>query len=349
MILHIALHWLSGFTTTSNHLSIAYLGLQGGLGLMAVLVSGAPELTLAIFATMIGETIGVFGTSRLARLAVAIFLVLTPTSYFLIGGQETFENWLSPTISTMIILIIFMVIFRRQLDASERAQVLASDLETANHQLVQYAAQVEALTLTTERQRMARELHDTLAQGVAGLVLQLEAADAQLERDRTDRAQAIIQQSMKRARTTLADARAAIDDLRLEHGSLAEVVQHQVHRFTQATGIPCHLVWEMPAKTIIPPSITDHTERLIGESLTNITHHAQARNVWLKISQSNAFLTIDVEDDGVGFDVNKAIRAGHYGLLGMRERTRLVNGTFEVNSSIQNGTRLSISIPLEAK
>src|SRR5690606_37880015 len=99
-----------------------------------------------------------------------------------------------------------------------------AELETAHRQLAAYAAQVESLTLSNERQRMARELHDTLSQGVAALVLQLEAANAHLQNGRHDRAAGIIDLSLRRARNTLAESRAAIDDLRLAERSLIEMV-----------------------------------------------------------------------------------------------------------------------------
>jgi NarL family two-component system sensor histidine kinase YdfH len=91
---------------------------------------------------------------------------------------------------------------------------------------------------------MARELHDTLAQGLAGLILQLEAATSHLADHNTARTAAILEQAMMRARQTLAEARQAIDDLRSERpasGDLAAAMHHEARRFTDATGIPCTL------------------------------------------------------------------------------------------------------------
>ncbi|MEZ4643647.1 MAG: sensor histidine kinase [Chloroflexota bacterium] len=248
---------------------------------------------------------------------------------------------------TLTLLIIFIVMYRRQSEAREESQHLLAELAATNRQLADYAAQVENLTLAAERQRMARELHDTLAQGVAGLILQLEAANNHLENGRFPRAQTIIQQSMRRARTTLADARAAIDDLRLDERSLAETIQRHVDRFTQATGIPCHLTLNLADETAVPPTIAEHAGRMISESLTNITRHAQANNVWLTVAQTAAHITIEVRDDGVGFDMETAVRAGHYGLLGMRERARLVGGEFTIDSEPNKGSQLTIHLPME--
>ncbi len=349
MALHIALHWLSPYAALHKRSAMAYLAAQAVLAFSLVMLADSPTLSLALFGAMIGETIGTYGLTRLAFVSTIGYLVLLVGSYFLIGGLDTAAQWFSPTFSTMLLLIIFMVLYRKQLDASEQAKALLAELETAHIELADYAAQVRSLTLATERQRMARELHDTLVQGVAGLILQLEAANAHLENGRVPRAQAIIQQSMKRARSTLADARAAIDDLRLKDSSLAETIQRQADRFTQATGIPCHLTLDLAAETLISPAIADHAERIISESLTNVTRHAQAENVWLDVTQSVNALNIDVRDDGVGFDVDTAVRARHYGLLGMRERARLVNGTFAISSNTGEGTHLAITLPLDGQ
>ncbi|MCP4419465.1 MAG: sensor histidine kinase [Chloroflexi bacterium] len=345
MALHIGIHWLSPHIAADKHGTIEYLITQAVLAFVLVWISDSPALSLALFSAMIGETIGTHGLTRLVFGSVTSYLFLMIGGYFLIGGLDTFMDWLSATFSTTLLLIIFMVLYRRQLDTNEQATALLADLEIAHNQLTDYAVQVEDLTLAAERQRMARELHDTLAQGVAGLVLQLEAADAHLENGRSARAQAIVQQSMKRARSTLADARAAIGDLRLNDRTLFETIQYLTDHFTQATGIPCHLKLEL---RIVPQIIADHAERIISESLTNITRHAQANNVQLDVVQLDDLLVIEVRDDGVGFDVETAVAAGHYGLLGIRERVRLINGTFEISSKVKEGTYLRISLPLEA-
>jgi NarL family two-component system sensor histidine kinase YdfH len=347
LALHLALHWLSGYALGQERWRVKYLLVQGALAVALVLVSQQPALVLALFASLIGETLGFLGLERLSAWAVLGYLLLMVLCFYALGGYPLLAQWATPVISTMTLLIIFMVLFRRQSEARERSQTLLAELETTHQQLAGYAAQVESLTLAAERERMARELHDTLAQGVAGLILQLEAANNHLENGRYPRAQEIIQQSMNRARGTLADARAAIDDLRLTNSSLAEVVQHHCDRFTQATAIPCHLTLELPPETAVSPLLADHADRIVSESLANITRHAQANNVWLCVAQASENLTIEVRDDGVGFDVSTAVRAGHYGLLGMRERSRLVNGTFEIDSKGGKGTRLFFTLPWE--
>jgi NarL family two-component system sensor histidine kinase YdfH len=348
LALHLLLHWLSGRAVAHERRRLLYLPLQGGLALALALISQRPELALAMFAALVAETLGLLGLTGPAVAAVAGYLSLMGISFYALGGWALIAAWAEPVISTMALLILFMVLYRRQTEARAQSQELLGELEKAHGELAAYAAQVEDLTLAAERQRMARELHDTLAQGVAGMVLQLEAAKAHLDKGRPERAEEIVAQCMRRARSTLADSRAAIDDLRLEERSLAEAVQGHAERFTRATGIPCHLTLELAAEGSLPEDVKNHAERIVGESLTNIMRHAQADQVWLTVRQGEEALAIEVRDDGRGFDVEKATRAGHYGLLGMRERVRLVKGMFELKSEDGQGSRLTVSLPLEA-
>jgi NarL family two-component system sensor histidine kinase YdfH len=245
----------------------------------------------------------------------------------------------------MIILIVFMLLFRRQLDTNERVKKLAAELETANQQLTEYATQVESLTLTAERQRMARELHDTLAQGVAGLVLQLEAMKAHLAAGRAERAGSIIEQALRRARSTLAESRAAIDDLRVAPANMSEAVKVKIERFTQATGIPCELNMDL-GDIVLYQNIEGNILRVLSESLANITRHAQATQVWVSLTVNDKRVELGIRDNGRGFNPDTATKAGHYGVLGMRERARLISGEFLIISEIGKGTYIQLFVPI---
>jgi NarL family two-component system sensor histidine kinase YdfH len=250
-------------------------------------------------------------------------------------------------IPTAFFTILYTTMYVRQSQARERAQQLLKELENANRQLTEYAAKVEDLTITAERQRMARELHDTLAQGLAGLVLQLEAIDSNLSRGNTAKAQAITQQAMDRARSTLADVRRAIDDLRsaeMPEIDLETAVCEEAGRFTAATGIPCELSIALPLS--LPDDVRDNALRVVSEALTNIARHAQAQHTAVSLRPINQALDVEVRDDGVGFDPAQ-IGAGHYGLIGLRERARLIGGTLNIESAPGQGTTLTVSLPLE--
>jgi len=345
MVIHLSLHWLSVYMTASTRLGTLYFVIQGALALCVAILAQAPALSLALFCALIGETLGMLGTTRLSWSAVIVALALMPLSYWLIGGQRMLDEWLPTTLPISIILIVFMVLFRKQLAASQRAQAFAADLEIANQQLAEYAAQVKDLTLAAERQRMARELHDTLAQGVAGIVLQLEAVKAHLGAKRHERAAAIIDQTLIRARSTLADSRAAIDDLRALPASLPEALRALAGRFTQATGIPCQVEIMLGVQNFVSSEIREHIERITSETLANVTRHAQARRVWMRLTLQNELLELEIFDNGRGFDPEKVPESGHYGLLGMRERARLTGGTLGIETGVGRGTRIRLVIP----
>ena len=194
---------------------------------------------------------------------------------------------------------------------------------------------------------MARELHDTLAQGLAGLILQLEAADAHLGRQEDDKAQSIIRQAMLRARATLADARRAIGQLRAEAlrpADLERAIRQEAERFSAATGIPCQVSIDLPAA--IPEAVSENSLRAVSEALANAARHAQARHAWVDLAPDHDSLAVSIRDDGVGFEPAEVETQGHYGLLGLRERARLAGGGLEVSSSRSQGTTVRLTLPL---
>lgn len=224
-----------------------------------------------------------------------------------------------------------------------------TQLEVAHVQLQSSAAQIEALTLLTERQRMARELHDTLAQGLAGIILQLGVARAHLAERQPEMAQEIMQQTLASARETLANARSAIDDLRAAGSSsadLAEAVQEEIRCFAAATSIPCES--ELEQLAYVAPAHAEHLVRTVSEGLRNIAQHAQARHAWVRVTRQEHWLVVEVADDGIGFDpVLGTGQNGHYGLLGLRERARLMGGQLAVLSVPGQGARVHLQVPVQ--
>jgi NarL family two-component system sensor histidine kinase YdfH len=263
------------------------------------------------------------------------YIGLLVSLLFVLSEREVFYNSIAGLLVNGGAIILFMVMLNQQLIEHQKAAELAESLETANAKLAASAARIEALTLQTERQRMARELHDTLAQGVAGLVLQLEAVKAHLDADRGERASSIVERALLRARSTLADSRAAIDDLRAAPGSLPDTVREEVDHFKQSTGIPCELEISVHENQL-PAETTNHALHILREALTNVARHAQATDVHVMFSVDRQSLELEVRDNGRGFDVTRS-PGGHYGLVGIRERARLTGGALAVDSG-QGGT-----------
>lgn len=340
-----ALHWLFTNQRLPERGIVPYLIGQGVLAFVLTVVGQNVSLGIGLYMMMIGEALGVLGINWRGLLAMLFFLALSAVNFVMLISAEYLMAWVMPIIPTAVFVTLFVWMFQRQGSAREEAQALARELDAANRQLTEYAAEVEDLTLVTERQRMARELHDTLSQGLAGLILQLEAVDSHLSRGRTDKAQVIVQQAMDRARTTLADARRAIDDLRASDQApidLATAIRAEADRFSAATGLPCEV--EVDVSTDVSAVIGDNVLRMISEALTNIARHAQATHVQLHLRSSDQAIELVIRDDGRGFDQSAIGQPGHYGLIGLQERARSLGGTLSIDTQSGHGTTLKVTI-----
>ena len=220
---------------------------------------------------------------------------------------------------------------------------MAADLQTL-------LADKEQIAVLEERDRMARELHDTLAQGVSGLVLQLEAVKHHLEKSEIPESQMIVSEAATQARDALRNARAAIDDLRAEAlfaPDFVAVMAQRAQRFHAATGIVCNLEARLPDNLLLPPTVSLHARRAVAEMLANVASHAKATTVGLRLDLADGCLLVEVVDDGVGFDTEAAVGPGHYGIIGLKERARLIGGQFFIESAPENGTTVQLRLPLE--
>ena len=345
VILHILLHWYLEKIAERPNALLWYVVVQGGLAFVISWMAGQIGMVFALFMGLLGEAVGLFGLNRRALLASVLYLILGAVNISQTSELISLGWTLLGIIPMILFVVVYVTLYIRQLEAREQAQALLTKLEAANRQLSEYAAQVEDLTIAAERQRMARELHDTLSQGLAGLILQLEAADAHLTKERSERAQEIIAQAMEQARATLASARRAIGDLRSSVDSvpgLEQALGTEVKRFENATGLSCEL--DVQLKSELPNSIVEAGLRIVSEALTNVARHAQATHAWVQVEETDRQLCLEIRDDGSGFDP-EAVEAGHYGLLGMRERARLAGGGLEVSSEQGGGTLIKVWLP----
>lgn len=202
-----------------------------------------------------------------------------------------------------------------------------------------------------ERNRLARELHDTLAQGLAAITLKLETADALLEAGVTvERVREAIQQTLDAARANLEEARRSVLDLRaapLEGRTLAQalsVLAAENARRGRLEVMFDHVDGSQP----LPARIEISIYRVVQEALTNVNRHARARHASVQLVVLPQQIELTISDDGQGFDPTQ-IPDGHYGLIGINERVRLLGGHVVVHSSPGAGTSLEIRIPLERR
>jgi two-component system, NarL family, sensor histidine kinase YdfH len=260
-----------------------------------------------------------------------------------------FTIWSQSDVTTIVFFVLgYVLVYLQQSHAQAQLERAHRELQEAHRKLAASARQIETLTRLAERQRMARELHDTLLQGMAGMVMQLEVTSAQMDRQNYLQAQQVLSQTLSSARAALGDARHAIRDLRAKTPRMEQFVasvQEEIAHFFQMTGIECHT--ELDDLVHTPPQHCEHVLRVIGEALSNVARHARARHVSVEARVVEKWLSIGVQDDGQGFDPESSeLHSGHYGLLGLQERAQLVEGSLLLSSAKGAGTTLRFRVPL---
>src|SRR5258707_9327242 len=207
------------------------------------------------------------------------------------------------------------------------------------------------LARAEERTRFAREIHDTLAQGLTAIALNIEGAMRQLE-PRPDKARERLARALAMARETLEDARRSVTDLRtssqLEGKPLAEALAGLARSFTSDTGVPVHV--QAIHTERLPLRTESELFRIAQEALTNVRKHDHAHEVELVLRRRGATISLSVRDNGPGFAQHPGVRRPDaHGLLGMRGRANLFAGRLQVSSAAGKGTRVIARVPATAE
>lgn len=199
-----------------------------------------------------------------------------------------------------------------------------------------------------ERYRLARELHDTLGQGLAGILLRLEALEARLEGGApAAQLQPDVRQVLELTRANIEEARRSVLDLRaapLEGRGLAAALEELVQEAGRQGGFEATLE-VVGAGRPLPVRQEAGLYRIAQEALNNILRHAGATRVTVELRLGPDAVGLSVEDDGCGFDPDE-VDQGRFGLVGLNERARLLDGRLQIQSSPGRGTRLQLSIDL---
>ena len=231
---------------------------------------------------------------------------------------------------------------------STRRKQLIEQLETAQDELAAIERQAGVLE---ERQRMAQEIHDTLAQGFTSIVLQLEAAEQALPDD-LNSVEDRIHKARDTARTNLEEARRLVLALQpepLQQSSLVEALRRETERWIQDTGVKANF-----SVTGVPRTLHPQCEvtllRALQEGLNNVHKHAQAEEVNITLSYMTDQVALDIQDDGKGLDLENLEAAksdGGFGLQAMRQRAEQNGGQLLIESTDGKGTTLVVQIPVD--
>lgn len=204
------------------------------------------------------------------------------------------------------------------------------------------------LARAEERARLAREIHDTLVQGLTGIGLQIEGALPRL-RSNPDEASERLRRALELTRANLEEARRAVLDLRaapLGGRALEEALRALVRAFAANTGIRSHLRVDPALARDLPLQVEAELFRIAQEALANVRHHSGASTVTVELTRAGEGLRLAVRDDGVGLTAPGAKREAGYGILGMRERARLLGGRLRITARRNRGTTVVAEVPL---
>ncbi len=263
---------------------------------------------------------------------------------FLFGGFNT--DLLMPLFAIFIrvLTLNLVALMITELMATQREQ--RRDLMRANLRLSQQALVQDQLAVSRERNRLARELHDTLAHTLSGLTVQLEAIHTIIETEQ-QAVKDMLEKALFTARDGLEETRRALKALRaepLEDLGLQLALQHLVTNIQARTHLNIQL--NLSENSFV---FTQEEEQMIyritQEALENIVHHAKAKNVWIELVQKSNYSVLNIRDDGSGFDVSILNKKNdRLGLKGMQERAEMLNARLEIDSQPGKGTLIQLKL-----
>ncbi|NOT04480.1 MAG: sensor histidine kinase [Anaerolineales bacterium] len=284
------------------------------------LVAWEYELTHVIFFSIATTTLELsliyFSTMNYRSISVFIFIAIIRMISFIAVG---------------VFISLLVTQLRQQRES----------LRDANANLTHYASTLEQLTVSRERNRLARELHDTLAHSLTAISVSLETAKAYFDID-SNKTRELIDKSLESTRIGVDETRRALKALRsssLEDMGLGLAIQ----RAAESAAARFHLNLTLDLKNPMPslsPDVEQTIYRIAQECIENIINHSRAKNFSVSL-QSNGHTTLTIQDDGIGFDMKSDISSGHFGLVGMHERAELVGGKLKIESPALSGEAVS--------
>lgn len=241
---------------------------------------------------------------------------------------------------TSFIIVGFIV---TRIMTTQRQQ--QAELADVNRKLMAYATTREQLFITQERNRLARELHDTLAHTLSAVTVKLNAVQVIWESD-DGRARTMLSEVIETLNIGNAETRRALRDLRaspLDDMGLLLAIQHLAETSAHRGGFSLDL--QLPEHIRqLSTDLEQAIYRICQESLANIVEHANAKHVTLRLTYVDAQLNLHITDDGCGFKIDEVARDQHFGITGMQERVAMINGKLRLDSRINQGTTIVLQV-----
>ncbi|MFZ2470669.1 MAG: sensor histidine kinase [Methanothrix sp.] len=242
-------------------------------------------------------------------------------------------------IRTILFLVVGNMITRLMKVQHEQRKQLTE----ANDKLVRYAATMEQLTISRERNRMARELHDLIAHTMSGVAVELEGVKA-MSKVKPQQADELLDHSLLAIRQGLTETRRALKALRsspLEDLGLGLSIRNLVDAIPNSSSYKLELQIDNNIQGF-PVEVEHCFYRIAQEALNNIVSYAHATTICITLNQEGTVLKLSIIDNGTGFNVDTVDRVEKYGLLGMQERTEMIGGLLIISSQPGSGTKIEL-------
>lgn len=362
------------FTARFPELTVASLLVFGIMGLRLPTANYLNKIIYTIIEVILITTTGFFG-GRIARLFPFLYIILVTRSclifqlpgrlvvtglsfsLFLLTLRYRLPHLPKPPLpphaqerlrffplSLALIFglsLIFILLLMNTVIAERQSR---EKLAIANEKLRQYALKIENQATLEERNRIAREIHDSLGHSLTALNLQLETA-LKLWQSNPTKAQAFLARAKELGSKSLNDVRQSVSTMRshpLQEQNLEQAIAILLEDFHRANNISP--ICQINLESSLPPDIIISIYRIIQESLTNISKHADATAVTLELTTNKNRFNLIIQDNGKGFDITENTTG--FGLQSMRDRTLAVGGEFKINSSPGAGCQIMVDIPL---
>jgi signal transduction histidine kinase len=342
IVLYLTERWISSRFTLYLHI---YLAVQTALALTLVLMP--PRL---FYAAALGLVISAQAVMLLPRRQayawIAVFTLVMNV------GLVVGYGWLDGLSLGFLYIVgysftgAYAHMIARASASDERSQALLRDLQQANNQLKLYTEQAQAMAVVEERQRLARDLHDSVVQSLYGLALSAEAGSRRLGVGQIGLTADLLRDIRHTAQSALREMRLLIFGLRppdLEKEGLVAALRARLESVEGRAGIRTEFMIEGDIR--LPRKVEASLYRFALEALNNALKHADPDNVTVSLRGGQDSVTLEVVDDGVGFEVNSARREGGLGLVGMQERADDLKGRLVLESRSLKGTRIALEVP----
>jgi signal transduction histidine kinase len=328
-------------------LSIGIIGVTMAVEALCLIGMGFDWLMPIVTVTLMG----IFFPLRWGfAFAGAVWLSTMALLYLLDGHHLTLQDQIELP-PAFIFAFVFAVVVRYQFEQRERAEQLVTQLEAAQTELRARASEAEELAVTRERNRVAREIHDTLGHYLTILAVQLETA-TKLEERGDPRLREELVEARRVASECLAEVRRSVAALRPADPtvtSFASALARLAAAF-QASQPETELALDMEGQTQeLSPELRMGLFRVVQESLTNIRKHAHASKVLVRLRADAEQVELTVLDNGRGAQSGVDGHEPGFGLLGMRERVELLGGTVRAGPEPEHGWRVEVRIPLPVR